>query len=185
MLAFLFGISLSHALPQQLNQQGRLLDSAGAATTGLHSMSFRIYDSGSGGSILWEETLSVVFNNGYYSTILGANSASNPLDDSILQQAPLFLEIEVDTNGPLSPRAELLSAPYSRLAGKAESLDGGTVNATEISVGGTLLVDANGSWVGPTVPMGWTDISGIPTDIADGDADSLAGISCQTGQILN
>ena len=32
--------------------------------------------------------------------------------------------------------------------------------------------------------MTWADIQNIPTDILDGDDDSLSGIACQQGQIL-
>ena len=60
----------------------------------------------------------------------------------------------------------------------------GSVNATQISVDGTLIVDTNGSWVGPTIALGWNDIINIPADILDGDDDSLAGYLCQAGQIL-
>ena len=35
-----------------------------------------------------------------------------------------------------------------------------------------------------TTTLPWTSLTGVPQDIADGDNDSLAGISCNTGQIL-
>ncbi len=71
------------AVPVVLGQQGRLLDANGAAITGIHSLSFRITDSTSGNVFLWEESVSTLFNDGYYSVTLGANTASNPLDDSV------------------------------------------------------------------------------------------------------
>ena len=44
---------------------GRLLDASGAAITGTHDLTFRIYDDQNAGSVLWSEVLTVQFNNGY------------------------------------------------------------------------------------------------------------------------
>ncbi len=181
---FLFGLtSLTHAVPQQLTQQGRLLDSSGAAVSGQHNMTFRVFDSGSGSVSLWEETITTFFTQGYYAATLGADSA-NPLDDSILSIYPLYIEVEVDTNGPMTPRQLIRSAPYSRVSQTAENVDGGSVNATQVSIGGVQVIDSNGSWVGPTLAIQWSNLQGIPSDIADGDDDTLAGLSCSTAQIV-
>ena len=90
--------------------------------------------------------------------------------------------MEVDANGPLSPRQEIKSTPYSRLAMRAENLEGGTVDAVQIGVGGAMVIDANGSWVGPTLSVQWGDIGGIPSDLADGDDDTLSQLACLAGQ---
>ena len=96
MLAFLFALqSTAFALPQQLTQQGRLLDSSGSAVTGGHDLHFKLYDDAFSGSLLWEETLSVNFNNGFYAVILGGDIQNNPLDETILSQAPIYLELAI------------------------------------------------------------------------------------------
>ena len=92
------------------------MENTGAAVSGTQTLTFRLSDSTAGTFYLWEEALLVSFNNGYYSAILGANTASNPLDDSILNTAPLYLEVEVNNNGPFTPRQELTAAPYARIA---------------------------------------------------------------------
>ena len=171
LLAVLFNLSIAEAVPLQLTQQGRLLDSSGAAFQGVQNLHFRIYDDLSAGNLLYEEMLSVVFSNGYYAVSLGTDS-NNPLDESVLSLYPLFLELEVGSTGPLSPRQAILSAPYAQLSGTSTNLSGGEVDAAQISVGGTLVIDANGSWVGPTIAVNWADITGIPADIADGDNDT-------------
>ena len=76
------------------------------------------------------------------------------------------------------------AAPYAKLALDAKNVSGGTVDASEISIGGTLVIDANGSWVGPTMTVNWNDIVGVPSDLLDGDDDTLMAISCQPGQVL-
>ena len=44
-------LNSAQAVPLQITQQGRILDTNGAALTGAHDLTFRIYDSTSGGSV--------------------------------------------------------------------------------------------------------------------------------------
>ena len=121
---------------------------------------------------------------GYFSVILGANSL-NPIEEELLQADPLYLEIEVGNVGPLTPRKELSTvAPYARVAGVSQQVDGGSVNATEVQINGSIVIDGSGSWVGPTISLDWQNIQNIPSDFLDGDQDSLATINCSTGEIL-
>ena len=66
------------------------------------------------------------------------------------------------------------------------------MDASEIAVGGTPVVNEAGEWVGPTPTVSWSDIEGMPADFADGvdddtdtDTDSFAelGTSCLDGDI--
>ena len=224
----------AQAVPLQLNQQGRLLDDNGEGLSGSNQMIFKIYDSEEEGDILWSDTLTSEFRNGYYSVLLGTDDENNPLDSTVLEQYPLYLELTL--NGEvLSPRHALSSVPYAQIAGVAESVDGGAVNASEVNINGVPVIDGNGDWVGtaPDVdfmglsnrPPGLDDgdddtqldqqgvvnyVNGsqvnlgaasqvdgsdivtadsfagyLPADVADGDADTLAGISCATGEILS
>lgn len=182
LLSFLL-LSLGHAIPQKLSQQGRLLDNNGSAIEGTQAISFRIYSSETGGTPLWEEVLIEDLVEGYFSVILGANSL-NPILEELLQADPLYLEIEVGNLGPLTPRKELSAAPYARVAGVSQEVDGGSVNATEVQINGSIVIDGSGSWVGPTISLDWQNIQNIPSDFLDGDQDSLAAINCSTGEIL-
>ena len=158
------------AVPQKLTQQGRLLDSTGNPLFGVHDITFRLYDNKNGGSPLWTEVSSQSFNNGYFSVILGADSNNNPLDSATLSIEPLYLEIQIDSEIPMAPRIEIVSQAYSRLSGVAESVDGGTVNATSIAVNGNIVVDTNGEWIG-SQSMNWNEIDpqSIPNGLDDGD----------------
>ena len=91
------------AVPLQVNQQGRLLDADGKGLTGDHELTFRLMDQEEDGYTQWEETLTVPFNNGYYSVVLGTDEENNPLDDAVFSQYPLFLELKVDGEA-LEPR---------------------------------------------------------------------------------
>ena len=105
LMLFVLGLSTQVWLfPYQMTQQGRLIDSNGAAVDGQHVISFRIYDSVINGNLLWEEPIVTLFNNGYYSTMLGTDVLSNPLDDSIFKNPSLFLEVDLlTTMGLLKP----------------------------------------------------------------------------------
>ena len=190
MLTFLIALTRPiNAVPIQMTHQGRLLDANGAAETGLHLLTFTLYDAETGGSSQWTETLAVQFNNGYYATILGSDEQNNPLDSSTLEFYPLYLEIAVDQGIPLSPRSPVVSVPYSQISGLSETavtLDGGSVNATEVFIAGQSVIDPNGEWVGPAINVAWNNIdsSTIPSGLSDGDDDTLGDITCAIGEII-
>ena len=167
-------LNTAQAVPLQITQQGRILDTNGAALTGTHNLTFRIYDSATGGSLLWSEPITVSFNNGYYATVLGADEQNNALDSNTLSLYPLYLELQVDNNTPMATRQAINSAPYAQMAGNAEvaaSVDGGVVNATEVQINATQVIDGSGNWVGQPITIDWSNIdpTTIPSYIADGD----------------
>ena len=169
------------AVPLQLAHQGRFLDAEQAPLEGEHDLHFGLYDAPTDGTLLWDETVTETFTGGFYSTVLGADDG-NPLDDGIFATSPIYLELTVDGGDPLLPRQEINSVPFALRAGTSENLDGGYVDATEVSIDGDLVIDADGNWVGPTPAVGWTDLSGVPGGLLDGeDADVLGGMSCNDG----
>ena len=166
-MLLLFALSLSYATPLQYNHQGRLLDTDGNGLSGEHELMFRIYDTED--VVLWEETLQVDFENGFYSLNLGEDESNNPLDDSIFAAYPLWMELSVDGDA-LEPRHPIQSVPYANIAGTAESVDGGVVNASEVRIDDFTVIDTAGSWMGN--PINWNDLEGVPADIFDGDDDT-------------
>lgn len=188
MISFLLCLhSIANAVPLQMTHQGRLVDANGAAITGTQSLTFTIFDDPNNGTDLWTETLSVSFNNGYYAAVLGADESTNPLDSLILGQYPLYLEIQVGQNSPLSPRTTLQSVPYAQIAGTAESVDGGSVVASEVSIGSQAVINTQGEWVGPAISVGWGDIdpATIPGDLADGDNNTQLSEGQVEGYVTN
>ena len=111
---------------------------------------------------MWSESLTALFDNGFYTVVLGSDT-SNPLDSTLLDLEPLYLEMQLDSDSPFLPRQKLNAQLYARHADQATSLNGGNVNATQIQVGGSVVIDSNGSWVGPTINLRWEDIQSIPS----------------------
>jgi len=189
----LFGAA-AHAVPAQFTHQGRLLDADGLPLEGDTTITFRITAAESGGDSLWEEALSVELSSGFYSVILGTDEDANPLDSEVFSQAPVWLELQLDGEPAMFPRSAIQAVPYANMAQVAEEVDGGPVNASDISVGGTPVINDDGEWIGPTPSIDWSDIEGIPADFADGvdddtdtdtDTDSFAdlSLSCVDGDI--
>ena len=159
------------AIPLHMTQQGRVLDDTGAALSGTQNVTFSFHSAQSGGDLLWSEELVVSFRNGYYAALLGTDTTSNPLDSAVLSLYPLFLEIQINSHAPMVPRQPVTSVPYAQIAGTAESVDGGIVNASQISIQNNTVIDGNGNWVGNSIPVAWGDIdqSSIPSYLLDGD----------------
>ena len=166
------------ATPSKLSQQGRLVDSDGEPLAGAHQITFRIYDEASEGSLLWSESRNLDLDDGYYATTLGDQT---PLDDDIFAGSA-WLELTVD-GAVLEPRHQVVSVPSALRSVVAEHVDGGVVDAAEIWVGGQQVIDDTGAWVGAGGANSWDDLSDIPTDLADGDSDTLGSMSCATGQV--
>jgi hypothetical protein len=186
----LFG-STAHAVPGQFTHQGRLLDADGMPLEDETTITFRVTNADLGGDTLWEETITVPLTNGFYSAVLGAEDL-HPLDTDVLSQAPVWLELQLEDEAPMLPRSAIHAVPYASMATVAEELSGGPVNASQIAVGDTPVVNESGEWVGPALTVNWDAIEGMPADFADGvddytepTSDSFAdlGTSCLDGDI--
>jgi hypothetical protein len=190
--------------------EGRIFDDRGRPLEAPATLTFRLYDAPDGGAPLWTETLpDVVVAAGDFAVLLGL---VEPLPADLPPGSSLFLGIEVDGDveqRPRTPVGAALRARFADLAERARRLSGGMVDATELRVGGRLVVDGDGQWVGPTAglagPPGlacW-DVDGDavadPGEDVDGDGrltaldcrgggggggDALAGLDCAVGDFV-
>ncbi len=184
----LFASTASADVPDQLTHQGRLLNDQGEPATGTKTLEFAIYDSKSGGAVLWEGEPRIVElgDKGFYSVTLGGDS--NPLDAEALEGGERWLEIAVDET-TMSPRMALDSVPYAALAAKSESVAEGAVDSSALAEGAvdsSALADGSvgSSAVSSDFRVDWNDVSNRPDGLDDGDNDTLAGLSCQAGYLL-
>ncbi len=106
-LAFL---SASFAdVPMIVTYQGELTDSNGDPVNGVHTTAFSLYESPEGGEPLWSESQEVEYTEGLFTVWLGYNTA---FPDEIFG-AQLWLGINVDDQGELSPLIPLTSSAFS------------------------------------------------------------------------
>jgi len=111
-----WAVVASAAVPHLVNYQGKLTDKDGVSLEGTYSMNFRIFDSLSGGTLLWQETQGVLIQKGIFNVLLGGvNNLNLPFD------TPYFLEIVVGGE-VMSPRQRITSAGYAVRAETAETL---------------------------------------------------------------
>lgn len=153
------------AVPTEVSHQGTLVDSTGQALTGSHDVTFVIYDGPSGGTELWSETLSLELEDGFYAAVLGRTT---DLDSGVFDGSTRYLGLAVDGGTELGQRAAIVSVPYAIRAG---SLSGGPVDATELSVNGTLVVNGDGQLVASSSAQG--TLGGL--SCSDGDAPVYNG----------
>lgn len=147
-LALLAGLSLwalaslasaAASWPSRLNYQGQLTDSSGVAVAdGSYNIVFAIYNVASGGVALWSETQNVNVAKGLFNVVLGgvtpiSLSSVNLTDD-------LWVGLNVNSNGEMVPRQQLLSSVYALNANLLQGTQPGTsaYNLVQLDVTGKI-----------------------------------------------
>ena len=100
-------------IPRTLSFQGRLTDNNDTPSEGSHSFGFAIYNSSSGGALLWSENQTLTLSDGIYNCVLGSVSAFPAALDF---NAPYYLQVTVD--GEALPRQTISSSAYALNAGR-------------------------------------------------------------------
>jgi len=115
LLIFASFITVMADVPPLVNLQGYLADDAGPVT-GIYEATFRIYDDPVSGTILWNETDSVVVNEGLYSQILGED---NPINISF--DADRWIGVQFTGHPEMTPRYRQTTVPYTFVARYSDS----------------------------------------------------------------
>ena len=96
-------------IPESISFQGILADTTGVVVPdGSHFFIFRLYESATGGSHVWEEWQVVQVTNGLFDVALGDSTALTVQFD-----VPYWLGMSIDLGLELSPRTKLTAAGYS------------------------------------------------------------------------
>ena len=164
------------AIPGLLSQKGRIFDSSNDPLTGSADVTFTLYTASTGGSGQWSETMTVAFDNGFYSVFLGAEN-SIP-DTDLLNESELFLGIALDGQVEFSPRTQIASVPY---AFRTDSVEGEVKAVGGLTVDGQEVINDQQQWVG--LSISFNDLADVPEDLADGDDIGLEG-SGTTGTLV-
>ena len=124
--------------------QGRLTDSGGHPLNGAYNLTFRLYETPSGGTALCEDTRSVTVAEGIFSTYMRADSC--PIDGR-----QLYLGVEVGSDGEMTPRQFIDNVPYAwslRPEAKVESNSSSSILYLNNLGGGVGLWSASISGAG-------------------------------------
>lgn len=120
--AVLAGAGPAHAVPQVLQYQGRLTDTAGEALPGPADVTFAIYTQAEGGTPLWTQRFeALALDNGRFSVLLGGALApfTPELGVALRAGAALHLGIQVAGDPEMTPRQPIASVVYALHAGSA------------------------------------------------------------------
>ena len=99
----------------------------------------------------------------------------------------LWLEIHLRETGtttytPLWPRQRLTATPFATHAAEADT----AASALWADDSGSALTAADADQLGgqsPAYYLAWSNITGVPADLSNGDDDTLADLSCAAGEI--
>jgi hypothetical protein len=149
----LLGPRVAHAdAPAVVPIQGILSDSEGAPLDGNVAVTLALYDAPTDGAVLHTETMTLSVDRGFFTAYLGT---LNAIDLALFRDVgTIYLGITVGGDPEMTPRLEVGTVPFAAFAqhaGDARTLQG-------------LTPDDFAS--------DWSDITGIPADIADGDDDT-------------
>ena len=115
-ISVLLLIPIVLATPNTLNIQGKLTDSSDSLVTGYHNFTFKVYDSYTSGTKLYETSINATTDSrGVYDVIL--QNVDLPFDQQY------YLAVQVDTDAEMSPRVNLTSVPYSFTSNKSRALN--------------------------------------------------------------
>ena len=98
-------------VPRTLSYQGVLSDTSGVPKPdGSYTLTFRLYETSSGGSAIWTETKTLNTKQGLFNTILADQT---PFGSSVKFDKQYYLGIQVGTELEISSRIPLTSVAYS------------------------------------------------------------------------
>jgi len=124
--------TLSSDSTTTISYQGRLADSSGApVTTSGVGMQFRLYNTDTGGSPLWEERHTAVpVEDGLFHVLLGS---TDPIPVLLLaNNSTLWLGITVGADSEMTPREQIASVPYAMIA---STVPDGSITTEQIADG--------------------------------------------------
>jgi hypothetical protein len=124
-------------VPSIISFTGRLTGADYTPRTGNFSLTFKIYNTETGGIASWTETQPVVsVTNGVFTVMLGTVTV---LPTSVFESPDCWVEVTVGSS-VLSPRIRLVSSPFVHIAGRAYGVIGTTITTANI-VNNTIIRD--------------------------------------------
>ena len=140
----------TNAQSKKISMQGFLKDANGKAVVdGNKVLTFKIYDTQTGGTALWSNVFSTVpISGGVYAVQLGSGKNAANIDTEISSlpwNVPYYVGITVESETELTPRTEFTYAPYTFAVNKSNLADVATLALTANAVGGGVNLAVNDS----------------------------------------
>ena len=134
------------ALPNEVMQEGILLDQDGNPLEGPRTIRIRIWNDPAAGQAVHDETfMGVPLVEGYYFVAIGS---TRPLNGSIFA-GNAFMGLSIDGGAELAPRLALRKVPAAFLADNVV----GDITPRSVAVGGNVVINDRGQWVGPALGL--------------------------------
>jgi hypothetical protein len=119
-------------IPSTFNYQGLLRNSDGSLTTGTYTITAKIYDAATGGSVLYTEMFpSVIVRDGLFNVVLGDNPLGQNLQN-VFSATPRYVGLTLaNQSGELIPRQRVHGVPWALYATNASQ-------ATDFTASGNI-----------------------------------------------
>lgn len=164
LILLLFAARSFAALPNALSYQGYLTNTGGTPLDATVSITFRLYNASSGGTPTWADTQSVPVTNGLFTVELG--NPGNLLPATLFDN-PVWLGIEVGTDGEMTPRKALTSVGFAFKSDDANTLEGQSATSLDQSA---HVTDTTNPHTVTAAQVGALSTSAIDTHAAIADA---------------
>ena len=184
LISLIFLIIASALGSGKINYTG-MLNQDGVAVTGAKNITFKIYNTLTGGTLLWNsgvKNINVV--NGKFNYILGQDSELN--SNIFLNNARVYLEITVESE-ILSPREEILKPPYAELAGAVnwDDIIGIPTNISNQEISDNSITTAkiaDGAVTNAKIAsLAWSKITDVPSGLGGTSTEPLFSASVSSG----
>lgn len=169
-MAFVAAVAQAE-VPTRINYQGFLTDAStgDAVDDNLYVVYFRLYDHAEPGgpAALWVEEDTIAASSGLFSVLLGNHT---PITADLFSETLRYLGIQLEGQGEMYPRTQILSAGYafhaqkSDTAGLAESIADNTVSSAKIQNASIEFTDIGQNGADSGQVMKWNGTKWIVTD---------------------
>jgi hypothetical protein len=166
-------------VPAGVTQQGRLIDSAGEPVSGELTFVFTIYDDPAASdpaNELWQETLDITLDDGYFSARLG-DDAGNLFPADLFDGSTRYLGVKVGSDDEMAPRQRIASVPYAHLANNVN----GDITPNSVTVNSIEVVDVDGM-IPAAQLKGFSSLLSLVSANGTSGATSSATASCGAGR---